>query len=219
MRSERIAGFPGLLLYAVCACLCVQTAGAADFVRDSYYWYVPAHEKYSRTEFFSQPDFKSSQVRITRTQRFRYGPARRGWVELEFEGGTRAYIHLRILRTLLHDPAASDPWYEFQRASVFAEEPEKIEARLKHTRTEQPTAESKVPVWKRYKDGWNINKGRTSSIPDANADPDAPVSRQPEKKGRSRHPLLPPIGSEPPAETPGSGETTTDSGAPSSERR
>jgi hypothetical protein len=219
MRSEPFGGILGILLLAACAWMGAQTAVAADFVRDSYYWYVPEHEKYSRTEFFSQPDFRSSQVRINRTQRFRYGPGRRGWVELELDGGMKAYIHVRILRTLLHDPGAIDPWYEFQRASVFAEEPAKIEARLRPARTEPSAADSKVPIWKRYKEGWSINKSRTVSPSETNTDPEAATTRAPEKRGRSRYPLLPPIGSEPPAEPVGSSEPATEPGSSGSGSR
>jgi len=194
------------VLACVIATLLPSAAGAAELPPGGYFWYAPEHEKYSRTEFFSTPDFRSAQVRITRTQRFRYVTGQRGWAMLEFDGGVTAYIHLRILRTLLHDPGAVDPWYEFRRASVFAEEPAKIEARLRPARIEPSAADSKVPIWKRYKDGWSINKGRTGSPTDMNTDPEASASRAPEKKGRSRYPLLPPIGAEPPAEATGNAE-------------
>ena len=200
--SLSVRSIPARAARAALACLCLLAcavilhlppAGAAELLREKDFWYAPEHEKYSRTEFFSEPSFRSSQVRITRTQRFRYLGGQRGWAQLEFDGGRRAFIHLRILRTLMHDPDAIDPWYEFQRASVFAEEPDKIEARLKPARPEAPTAESKLPVWKRYKEGWSINrdKGR-SGYGDSGA-----TSRSAEKKARNPYPLLPPIGSQP----------------------
>lgn len=181
----------------------VPRADAQDFTPGGYYWYVPEHEKYGRTAFYSQPRFDSAQVRITRTLRFKYGPGRKGWVLLEFDGGVRAFIHLRILRVLLHNPAASDPWYEFQRASVFPEEPEKIEARLKPASPSPQASDSKVPAWKRYKEGWGLNKGRTpqAAAPDnADSSVEPGTSRPAEKKSRNRYPLLPPIGSQPAAE-------------------
>ncbi|MGH8666954.1 MAG: hypothetical protein ACREUX_22050, partial [Burkholderiales bacterium] len=177
-------------------------AMATELVRDGYYWYVPEHEKYSRTTFFSEPSFQSGLIRITRTERFQFVAARRGWALLQFDSGTRAYIHLRLLNILLWNPAASDPWHEFKRASVFAEEPEKIEARLKSGRTEPGTAESKVPIWKRYKDSWGIHKGRSQSSA-SDSDADGVSTPTPEKKKRNKYPLLPPIGSQP---QPGNGE-------------
>jgi hypothetical protein len=183
-------------LMALCACAWLasapRTAKATELVREGTYWYVPEHEKYGRTEFFSQPDFRSGQVRITRTQRFQFLTGQRGWAMLEFDGGQRAFIHLRILRTLLWNPAASDPWYEFERASVFPEEPKKIEARLKPGRSEPATAASKAPVWKRYKEGWGINKGRSQPGIEG-VDSEETAQRTPEKK-RNKYPLLPPIG-------------------------
>ncbi|MGH8664055.1 MAG: hypothetical protein ACREUX_07285, partial [Burkholderiales bacterium] len=160
-----------------------------------YYWYVPEHEKPSRTNFFSEPSFQSGLIRITRTERFQLVAAKRGWALLHFDGGTRAYIHLRLLNLLLWNAAASDPWYEFKRASVFAEEPEKIEARLKSGSTEPKTAEPKVPIWKRYKDSWGVNKGRSPSSA-SDSDADGVSTPRPEKK-RNKYPLLPPIGSQP----------------------
>jgi hypothetical protein len=187
----------GLVLLCACVCLAAaaRIATATELVREGYYWYVPEHEKYARSEFFDQPDFRSGKVRIARTQRFQFVSGHRGWALLQFDSGQRAFIHLRLLRTLLWDPAASDPWYEFKRASVFPEEPEKIEARLKPARTEPKTADSKVPVWKRYKEGWSINKGRGSSSAIETDAEGTPVPA-PEKK-RNRYPLLPPIGSQP----------------------
>jgi hypothetical protein len=190
-----------LMLVSVFACAIVllpSTGHSAELVRDKDFWYVPDHEQYGRSEFFSEPSFRSSQVKVTRTQRFRYLGGQRGWAQLEFEGRTRAFIHLRILRTLMHDPGAIDPWYEYRRASVFAEEPDKIEARLKPARTEPSTTDSKLPVWKRYKEAWSINKdkGRERTA-DGVGDSTAPPARRAEKKSRNPYPLLPPIGSQP----------------------
>ena len=186
-RSAR--AWLGLLACALA--LLSALAGSAEMPRGEY-WYAPEHEKYSRTEFFSQPSFRSAQVRITSTRRFRYLGGQRDWAQLEFDGGTRAFIHLRILRLLLYDPDAIDPWYEFQRASVFPEDPEKIEARMKPARTETPAAESKLPVWKRYKEGWSINrdKGRSTTG-------DAAAAGRPGDRKRDPYSVLPPIGSEP----------------------
>ncbi len=195
LRSPTLASsaLAWLCLVAGALLLIPAPAGSAEMPRGEY-WYAPEHEKYSRTEFFSQPSFRSAQVRITSTRRFRYLGGQRDWAQLEFDGGTRAFIHLRILRLLLYDPDAIDPWYEFQRASVFPEDPEKIEARLKPARTETPSAESKLPVWKRYKEGWSINrdKGRSGA-----GDHGSTAGRPPEKKGRNPYSMLPPIGSQP----------------------
>lgn len=169
--------------FALALLAAAPLAAAAELVPGGYYWYVPEHEKYARTEFFTQPSFQAPQVKIAKTHRFRYGPGRRGWVLLEFDGGIQAFIHLRILRTLLYDASAVDPWYEFKRASVFPEEPAKIEARLKPPPPATPTVDSKVPIWKRYKEGWSIYKGRES-------DPDRAAMPLPEKKPRIR-PLPP----------------------------
>jgi hypothetical protein len=194
---------------------------AQDLTPGGYYWYAPEHEKSGRTSFYTEPSFSSGTVRITRTQRFRYGPGRRGWVLLEFDIAGKAYIHLRVLRTLLHDPAASDPWYEFQRASVFAEEPGKMEARLKATVAPSATAtDSKTPAWKRYKDGWSINKPTdrpgATELPSSDVSPETaapattPSAKPSATRPRSRYPLLPPIGSEPPPEAPAAESTDTD---------
>jgi hypothetical protein len=199
-RRERFgrAALCRLALLCACAWLAGQPrmAIAAELVVDGYYWYVPEHEKFSRTSFFSEPSFDSGLVRIVRTERFQLVATRRGWALLEFDSGTRAYIHMRLLNLLLWNPAASDPWYEFKRASVFPEEPDKIEARLKSASAEPKSAESKLPIWKRYKDGWGVNKGRTSASGSETDAEDAPSMPTPEKK-RNKHPLLPPIVSQP----------------------
>jgi hypothetical protein len=185
--------------------------GEPELVPAAYYWYVPEHEKQMRTEFFSMPSFRSQQVKVVQTRRFRFVGAQRNWAQLEFDGSTRAFIHLRILRMLLYDATAIDPWYEFQRASVFPEEPDKIEARLKPKEPEPPAADSRVPVWKRYKDSWSINRDKARP---GSSEPYGAASR-PEKKPRSNYPLLPPIGSQ-----PGEGEAkeppAADSGSASS---
>ena len=176
---------------------------AQELIRGNYYWYVPEHETYSKTQFFSQPRFDVAQVRITRTQRFRLVAGSRGWFMLEFDIAGKAFIHTRLLRNIVYDPTATDTWYEFKRASVFAEEPSKIEARLKAApvaASTPQTVDSKVPTWKRYKESWNIRGSRTPTTAATEAtEPGVPAtgSRAPEKKPRSKYPLLPPIGSEP----------------------
>lgn len=210
LKLFRPASIGGIALACACtylACFaCIATA--TELVPDGFYWYVPEHEKYARTEFFSQPSFRSATVRFARTQRFQFEGVNRGWALLRFDGETQAFIHLRILRTLLWDAAASDPWYEFKRASVFPEEPEKIEARLKSPHAEPRTVDSKLPIWKRYKEGWGINKGREKSGA-ADDNTDALPARTPEKK-RNKYPLLPPIGAPPSGnaeETPPNGSS------------
>jgi hypothetical protein len=199
----------------VCAVLgmAAPAVDAQDLVRGNYYWYAPEHETFSKTQFYSQPRFDTAQVRITRTQRFRLVSGGKGWFMLEFDVAGKAYIHMRLLRNLTYDPAATDAWYEFKRASVFAEEPSKIEARLKAAALPASTPQaidSGVPSWKRYKDGWNLRGSRPSTtVPADPADPNAAAigPRPADKKPRSKYPLLPPIGSEPareenPAEGP-----------------
>jgi len=199
---------------------------AQGLTRGSYYWYVPEHERYGRTSFYSQPSFRGGTVRITRTQRFMYGPGRRGWVLLEFDVAGKAYIHLRVLRTLIHDPAASDPWYEFKRASVFAEEPAKIEARLKGPAiAPAPVVDSKLPAWKRYKDSWGLKSGRSVGATGVD-ETDSDATRQPTSrplpgssatKARNRYPLLPPIGFEPQQDQPRPESTARDPDAATSQ--
>jgi hypothetical protein len=209
LAAARRAALWGFALLCACAGLASapRIATATELVREGYYWYVPEHEQYSRTEFFDQPDFRSGVVRIARTQRFQFVSGHRGWALLQFDSGQQAFIHLRVLRVLLWNPAASDPWYEYKRASVFPEEPEKIEARLKSPRAEPKTADSKVPVWKRYKDGWSVNKGRTPSST-IDSDTEGASAPAPEKK-RNKYPLLPPIGSQP---QPGNAEQPSQDG-------
>ena len=176
---------------------------AQELIRGNYYWFAPEHETFSKTQFYSQPRFDTAQVRIPRTQRFRIVSGSKGWFMLEFDVAGKAYIHTRLLRNLVYDPAATDPWYEFKRASVFAEEPAKIEARLKAAAAATPDpqpADSKAPSWKRYKDSWNLRGSRASSAsaPDP-SDPNSTAARpySPDRKARTKYPLLPPIGSEP----------------------
>ncbi len=194
-RPGLIVGAAVALLLAWAACW-THTAIAAQLEPGGYYWYAPEHEKYLRTEFYSAPDFRSAPVKISRTQRFRYVAGSRGWALLEFDSGVHAYIHLRILRTLQWVPTADDPWYEFQRASVFPEEPERIEARLKPGRPEPAQVDTRIPIWKRYKDSWDLDHTRARGENETRGiDPD--------KKTQSRYPLLPPILPPPQA---GSGE-------------
>jgi len=109
----------------------------------AYYWYAPEHEQYGRTAFYSIPSFSSGTVRVTRTQRFKVLGAQKGWVALQFDVAGKAYVHLRILRIAMYNPEASDPFYEFKRASVFSEEPAKVEASIKAPAA--PTATPRIP--------------------------------------------------------------------------
>jgi hypothetical protein len=196
------------LAAAACfACILLAAPGLApaqSLNPDSYYWYVPEHEKYVRTVFYGEPRFDTRQVRVTRTQRFKLLGGSKGWFLLQFDIAGRAYIYQRLLRGLVYNPAAGDPWTEFQRASVFDEDPSKIEARLQSMRTDPQapeTADSKLPVWKRYKESWGLKPSRTAQLPSAGDPADPAASSLPprpvEKKPRSKYPLLPPIGSEP----------------------
>ena len=179
----------------VCLPLLAPPALGASLSPGSYFWYAPEHEKYSRTQFFTEPSFNSALVSIQSTTRFQLVEGERGWATLEFDSGTRAYIPLRLLRLVLHDEAASDPWYEFKRASVFSEEPSKIEARLKSPVAEPRTAEdSKTPIWKRYKERWSINQRRSSPTVSTEGETSIESRQQSEKKPRNPYPLLTPIG-------------------------
>ena len=179
----------------VCLPLLGASAFGAELSPGSYFWYAPEHEKYSRSNFFTQPSFNSGLVSITRTTRFQLVEGRRNWAKLEFDGGTIAFIPLRLLRLVMYDPAASDPFYEFKRASVFSEEPSKIEARLKSPApaVEPRSAESKIPVWKRYKERWGVSQGR-SPAPTLEGEAGEEPPRTADKKARNPYPLLTPIG-------------------------
>jgi hypothetical protein len=191
---------------SIAALFCLLSVGAVyaqSVTPGAYYWYVPEHEKYGRTAFYSIPSFSSGMVRVTRTQRFKVLGAQKGWVALEFDVAGKAYVHLRILRNQMYDPLATDPWYEFTRASVFSEEPAKVEARVKAPAAPTATVtDSKTPAWKRYKEGWNLKPTRTQQVTpetgDGVASTTPTTSPAPEKKSRNKYPLLPPIGSEPP---------------------
>lgn len=184
--------------------LALRPAAAQELSQGGYYWYVPEHEKYDRTTFYAQPNFNSGTVRVNHMQRFKLAGGQKGWVLLEFDQAGQAFIHLRILRNAAYDPAASDPWYEFKRASVFAEEPSKLEARLKGRATQAPqVTNTKTPAWKRYKDGWNLKPSQSAPIAgdDGESAASSSTTRPPlEKKPRNKYSLLPPIGSEPPAQ-------------------
>jgi hypothetical protein len=196
------------LLTLLLIALGAAPAAAQTLTQGSLHWYVPEHEKYGRTEFYSMPTFQSSRVYVTLTQRFKLVNASKGWALIEFDIAGKAYLHLRVLRNLAYDPAASDPWHEFQRASVFAEEPAKIAARLKApaVKATPVDADPKPSSWKRYKDAWNLKPGRptTAGTEESAAEPDAtaprPIAGSSTGKPRSKRPLLPPIGSEPPRE-------------------
>ncbi len=195
-----------VLLAAAFPLLHTQTAAAQELSPGNYYWYVPEHEKAGRTNFYSQPTFSSGMVRVNRAQRFKLLGGSKGWGAIEFDYAGKAYVHLRILRVAMYDPTASDPWYEFKRASVFYEEPAKMEARLNTYRNPAVQAtDSKTPSWKRYKDNWNIKPTRTPQVVVEGTESTgaAPVeSTRPivEKKARNKYPLLPPIGTETPKE-------------------
>ena len=178
-----------------------------DLTANAYYWYAPEHEKYGRTSFYLEPTFHSATVRVNRTQRFRLTGASKGWAQIEFDVAGKAYVHVRILRNLMSDSTASDPWYEFQRASVFTEDPAKVEARIKSPAppTTPSVVDSKTPSWKRYKDAWGLKPGRAApaagtdeAVAETTQSPPRPGSLG--SKPRNKHPLLPPIGSEPPPE-------------------
>ena len=202
-----------LVMFLLLGALGPEAAFGQGRVVGAYYWYVPEHERYGRTEFYSEPSFKSSTVRIIRTQRFRLqGAPRKGWALLEFDVAGKTYLHVRLLDTLIYNPTTTDPWTEFRRASVFPEDPEKIEARLKApatptSATPTPSAtDSKIPSWRRYKDSWGIKAGRPAPVvsedpgSDSTHRPSRPTLNNPVSKPRSKYPLLPPLGSEPPPE-------------------
>jgi len=94
-------------------------------------WYVPAHEIPDRTVFHSGPSFGSLPVSIpNRTQPVKVINVTQGWVQFEMSAGNRAYLHARVVRSLLFDPAAANPRAEFDRASIFREAPERVMAGL-----------------------------------------------------------------------------------------
>jgi hypothetical protein len=195
---DALPGTARACVYALLAALLalgMSLAHGQTLTQGSYYWYVPEHETFSKSQFYSQPRFDTAQVRITRTQRFRLLTGGKGWFMLEFDVAGKAFIHMRLLRSLVYDPAAADLWQEFKRASVFAEEPAKIEARLKAASmsavTQQPEQRN-VPAWKRYRESWNLKGSsrvpapatETGELGDA-ATPSPP--RAPEKKARSKY--------------------------------
>ena len=195
------------LLVSIYMALGAGSTLAQDLTAGSYYWYAPEHEKYGRTSFYSEPTFQSPTIRVMRTQRFRLVGASKGWAKLEFDVAGKAYVHIRVLRNLMFVSTASDTWYEFQRASVFTEDPAKVEARIKSPAlpTTPGVADSKTPSWKRYKDAWGLKPGRTSPAGSgeeavAETSQAAPRPGSPSGKPRSKYPMLPPIGSEPPPE-------------------
>ena len=199
------------LLAAALTAFMSVCAPAQTLTQGGYHWYVPEHEIYGRTTFYSQPTFQSAMVRVIRTQRFRLVGSAKGWAQIQFDVAGKAYVHLRILRNMAYDPGASDPLHEFQRASVFAEEPAKFEARLKApaatTAPSSGVGDPKTPIWKRYKDGWALKPGRPAPAggpDDAAAETAQSTTRPPAgtaaAKSRNKYSLLPPIGSEPPKE-------------------
>ncbi len=201
-----------LLALAPLAGLSTQ-ACAQNLTQNNYYWYVPEHEKYSTTTFYAEPRFDTRQIRLTRTERFKLiDGTKGGWFIIEFDVAGKAYIHQRLLRSMVYNPAASDTWYEFKRASVFEEAPGRVEARLTAQSSLQApkTTDNKSPSWRSYKDSWNVRPGRgtTPSLSENSENPGAGFQSRPaEKRPRPRHSLLPPIGSEPQPE-PGTAPET-----------
>jgi len=185
---------------------------AQSLIVNNYYWYAPEHEKYAPTVFYGEPRFDSRTIRVRSTQRFKLLGIRRGWVLAQFDTAGKVYIHLRLINNMLYVPGSSDTLAEFHRASVFDEEPAKFQARLQGRTNSQAadTVDSKVPSWKRYKDSWGLKSGRSTTLPSttgettADAASTTPSYRPPEKKPRSKYPLLPPIGGEPQQDNPGS---------------
>ena len=222
MSATRVQFAVALILFL--GALCSAQAIAQGLTPGSYHWYVPEHEKYGRTAFYASPAFNSAMVRVTRTQGFKLLGARKGWALIEFDVAGKAYVHLRILGNLAYDPAASDPWYEFKRASVFPEEPAKIEARLKGPGAATPsTVDSKIPAWKRYKDGWVLKPGNPAQAsgaeepkPDATQPSSRPLPGSAAARARSKHPLLTPIGSEAQQDEPTQESTASDPDAAAS---
>jgi len=124
------------------------------------YWYKPDHDQFGRTSFYSANSFDSPQVAVpNRTQTMLVLNASRGWVQVEFSNGQKGFIHVRVLQSILHVPGATDPHYEFKRASLFHEDPAKIEAALRDRSTPAGTP-GKTPAWRRYKDNWTGTAGR-----------------------------------------------------------
>jgi len=205
MSQLRLIAFASLF-----AVFMMVASGSSTFAQDlllpyQYYWYVPEHESYGRTSFYTRPSFNVGTTSVLRTERFRILEVKRGWALLEFDTAGKLYVHLRVLRTMIYDSAANDPWYEFRRASVFREEPQKIEARLKGpaaaTATEPAVTDSKTPAWKRYKDSWGIKSGRPAPSGSDQAVNDVAPPRSATtstSKPRSKYPLLTPLGSEQP---------------------
>lgn len=196
-------------LVALAACLLSQAGWAQSLIIDNYYWYVPEHEKYAPAVFYGEPRFDTRTVRVRSTQRFKLLGIRRGWVLIQFDIAGKVYIHTRLMQNMMYAPTSGDLWAEFQRASVFEEDPAKIEARLQTIRTNPQAAETdaKTPSWKRYKDSWGL-KPRGTPLPSTAGETTADAASTPlpprpqEKKPRSRYPLLPPIGSEPKQDNP-----------------
>lgn len=215
--------FAAVLIF-VFSGLCALPATAQQLKPGDHFWYVPEHEQYGRTRFYAQPAFDTAMVRVTRTQRFKLVGARKGWALIEFDVAGKAYVHLRLLSNLTYNPSADDPWHEFKRASVFAEDPKKIEARLKGPVAPTPSiVDSKTPAWKSYKDGWGIKPGRSSqptsteeATPESTQTPSRPLPGSAAAKARSRYPLLTPIGSDPQQEpaSPDRAETDPNAVAP-----
>lgn len=195
-----------MLTVATLAILAFAAPGhAQNLIEGNYYWYAPEHERYSPTSFYREPRFEARSIRPTRTQRFRLLSSRRGWFQIEFDIAGKAYIHQRLLGSLVYNPATGDPWAEFERASVFEEDPARIKARIQSVSTNPNVAEpdGKTPSWKRYKDSWGIKQGRTaSSLPAVTPGDSADAtltplpSRTQDRKPKSKYSLLPPIGSD-----------------------
>jgi len=157
-----------------------------------HYWYVPEHEKYTRTVFYANPSFNSPQVYVGKAQRFKLVGARRGWAMLDFDFSREAYIHVRMLQTTMFDAQSADPWEEFKRASVFAEDPAKIEARLQRAKPAAVVKDSKTPAYKRYKESWNLKSATRAGV-SGEADPESTGPTPGSGKTKPNRPMLPPI--------------------------
>lgn len=143
----------------LCVLLCVLLSDAAHAQSDDpvasgdIVWYVPAHEIPDRTVFHSGPSFGSLPVSVpNRTQPFKVINVTQGWVQFELSAGNRAYLHARVLRSLLFDPAAANPRAEFDRASIFREAPDRVMAGLSApssggTSAPSTTSRGSRPLW------------------------------------------------------------------------
>lgn len=208
-RANRYSPVNGMGRLRVCClalmllgCLAHPTPWAQQLDAGSYLWYLPEHERPSRTTFYAAPNFGADTVTVSGRQRFRLLGEQSGWASLEFDQAGRAFVHMRILRNMLYNPLASDLAHEYNRASVFRDDPAKVAATLKNPNAEAPTTPSSsgAASWRRYKDSWNVTPAR----PTQRAYQQKPLGGGPldGKFGERRKApsLLPPIGSDPDTE-------------------